>query len=141
MHRCWTRCAFRSNTMQSCVCMALRAWSRCMASRLSSVTRTTSSETPLCSSSSSSSSSSATSYRFELMFAFPVRLHLLTVFISPLSPSLQYVFVYLANLRVRRLGWRGLWVTKHIEGTVDDDVAAKLAIGEGRQAGHLLLHF
>ena len=34
----------------------------------------------------------------------------------------------------KKLGWRGLWVTKQIEGTVDDDVAAKLAIGEGRQA-------
>merc|ERR1711871_1940076 len=40
----------------------------------------------------------------------------------------------LANVKIRRLNWRGLWVTKQIEGTVDDDVAAKLAIGEGRQA-------
>jgi len=40
----------------------------------------------------------------------------------------------LADVQVRRFGWRGLWVTKSIEGTVDDDVAAKLAIGEGRQA-------
>lgn len=31
------------------------------------------------------------------------------------------------------MGWRGLWMTKNIEGTVDDDIAAKLAIGEGRQ--------
>lgn len=35
--------------------------------------------------------------------------------------------------QVKRLGWRGLWMTKNIEGTVDDDIAAKLAIGEGRQ--------
>ncbi|CAM9375437.1 unnamed protein product [Sphacelaria rigidula] len=32
------------------------------------------------------------------------------------------------------MGWRGIWMTKNIEGTVDDDIAAKLAIGEGRQA-------
>jgi hypothetical protein len=38
-------------------------------------------------------------------------------------------------------------MTKNIEGTVDDDVAAKLAVGEGRQADleqvtlHFLLHF
>lgn len=35
------------------------------------------------------------------------------------------------------MGWRGLWMTKNIEGTVDDDIAAKLAIGEGRQV-HIL---
>jgi hypothetical protein len=39
----------------------------------------------------------------------------------------------LGDVKILRLGWRGLWVTKQIEGTVDDDVAAKLAIGEGRQ--------
>lgn len=36
-------------------------------------------------------------------------------------------------VQVKRMGWRGLWMTKNIEGTVDDDIAAKLAIGEGRQ--------
>jgi hypothetical protein len=51
-----------------------------------------------------------------------------------LGDLLQLLCVYLANIKIRRLGWRGLWMTKHIEGTVDDDVAAKLAIGEGRQA-------
>lgn len=40
----------------------------------------------------------------------------------------------LADVKIRRFGWRGLWMTKQIEGTVDDDVAVKLAIGEGRQA-------
>ncbi|KAG5180850.1 hypothetical protein JKP88DRAFT_263797 [Tribonema minus] len=38
------------------------------------------------------------------------------------------------NLQVKRLGWYGLWMTKNLEGTVDDEVAAKLAVGEGRQA-------
>jgi len=43
------------------------------------------------------------------------------------------IFLRLADVKIRRFNWRGLWVTKQIEGTVDDDVAAKLAIGEGRQ--------
>jgi hypothetical protein len=46
---------------------------------------------------------------------------------------LGMVLIRLADVQVRRLNWRGLWVTKLIEGTVDDDVAAKLQIGEGRQ--------
>jgi len=40
----------------------------------------------------------------------------------------------LADVKIRRINWRGLWATKQMEGTVDDDIAAKLAIGEGRQA-------
>ncbi|CAM9426180.1 unnamed protein product, partial [Ectocarpus fasciculatus] len=46
----------------------------------------------------------------------------------------QQLLRRLANIKVKRMGWRGLWMTKNIEGTVDDDIAAKLAIGEGRQA-------
>jgi hypothetical protein len=67
------------------------------------------------------------------MFGDPaLMLILLVMFV--LGDLMQMLFVKLANIRIRRLGWRGLWMTKHIEGTVDDDVAAKLAIGEGRQA-------
>jgi hypothetical protein len=44
------------------------------------------------------------------------------------------VYARLADIKIRSLNWRGLWATKQIEGTVDDDVAAKLAIGEGKQA-------
>jgi len=47
---------------------------------------------------------------------------------------LQWLLMKLANIKIKRLGWRGLWMTKQIEGTVDDEVAAKLAVGEGRQA-------
>lgn len=43
-------------------------------------------------------------------------------------------YLYFPISQVKRMGWRGLWMTKNIEGTVDDDIAAKLAIGEGRQA-------
>lgn len=35
--------------------------------------------------------------------------------------------------QIKRLGWRGLWMTKNVEGMVDDSIAQKLAIGEGRQ--------
>ena len=42
--------------------------------------------------------------------------------------------IRLSDVKLKYFGWRGLWVTKQIEGTVDDDLAAKLAIGEGRQA-------
>jgi len=48
--------------------------------------------------------------------------------------GLKNVLLYCADIQIRQFGWRGLWKTKQIEGTVDDDVAAKLAIGEGRQA-------
>lgn len=47
---------------------------------------------------------------------------------------LRLVYIFLADIKVRRLGWRGLWVTRQVEGTIDDDVAAKLAVGLGRQA-------
>jgi hypothetical protein len=60
---------------------------------------------------------------------------LLLLFICFLGGELMsYICVKLADVQIRRLNWRGLWITKHVEGTVDDDVAAKLAIGEGRQA-------
>ena len=36
-----------------------------------------------------------------------------------------YILVWLGTIQVRRIGWRGLWVTKLVEGTVDDDVAGK----------------
>lgn len=50
------------------------------------------------------------------------------------SEIMGRVYWYLADIKVKRLNWRGLWATKQIEGTVDDDVAAKLAVGEGKQA-------
>lgn len=49
------------------------------------------------------------------------------------SPSKTTAFSCSCISKVKRMGWRGLWMTKNIEGTVDDDIAAKLAIGEGRQ--------
>jgi hypothetical protein len=50
-----------------------------------------------------------------------------------LGELLALVCWFMCDIKIKRLGWRGLWMTKNIEGTVDDDVAAKLAIGEGRQ--------
>merc|ERR550537_987194 len=59
---------------------------------------------------------------------------LIFVIIFLLGDSIAWSLRRLADIKYRRIGWRGLWVTKQIEGTVDDDVAANLAIGEGRQA-------
>lgn len=66
-------------------------------------------------------------------FADPV-IPLMGVVVFLFGEGLIIIFKILADVKIRRLNWRGLWVTKQIEGTVDDDVAAKLAIGEGRQA-------
>ena len=51
-----------------------------------------------------------------------------------IGEAMRRVYWFLADIQVKRLNWRGLWATKQIEGTIDDDVAAKLAVGEGRQA-------
>ena len=65
-------------------------------------------------------------------FADPIACLLIVLMI--IGGELMGMFLKrLGDVKVLRLGWRGLWVTKQIEGTVDDDVAAKLAIGEGRQ--------
>lgn len=67
------------------------------------------------------------------MFGDPV-LPLMFMIIFMFGDLLKKVLLRLADVKIKRLQWRGLWVTKQIEGTVDDDVAAKLAVGEGRQA-------
>ncbi|MEO1777138.1 MAG: hypothetical protein AAFS07_19545, partial [Pseudomonadota bacterium] len=67
------------------------------------------------------------------LFGDPV-LILILVVIFAFGDLLQRLFMRLSDVKIRALGWRGLWVTKMIEGTVDDEVAAKLAVGEGRQA-------
>jgi hypothetical protein len=59
---------------------------------------------------------------------------LIMVIMFLFGDTLQRLLRRLADIKVKRAGWRGLWMTKNIEGTVDDDIAAKLAIGEGRQA-------
>jgi hypothetical protein len=66
-------------------------------------------------------------------FADPV-MPLMFVMVFLFGEACIQVMKVLADVKIRRFNWRGLWVTKQIEGTVDDDVAAKLAIGEGRQA-------
>merc|ERR1719261_1658383 len=58
---------------------------------------------------------------------------LLWMIVFVIGKLLEMFLIRLANVEIKRFGWRGLWKTKQIEGTVDDDVAAKLAIGEGRQ--------
>ena len=72
------------------------------------------------------------------MFGDPA-MPLICVIMFVLGDLIAKLCFRLADIKVQKIGpfeigWRGLWVTKQIEGTVDDDVAAKLAIGEGRQA-------
>ena len=50
-----------------------------------------------------------------------------------LGKAIESFLLFMSSVKIKRFGWRGLWMTKQVEGTVDDDVAAKLAIGEGRQ--------
>ena len=38
-----------------------------------------------------------------------------------------------SDVNINCLNFRGIWKTKQFEGTVDDEVAAKLSVGEGRQ--------
>ena len=66
------------------------------------------------------------------LFSDPVT-PLLFVIIFVLGELMALVCWLMCDIKIKRFGWRGLWMTKQVEGTVDDDVAAKLAIGEGRQ--------
>eukprot|EP00599_Poterioochromonas_sp_BG-1_P003191 CAMPEP_0173133270 /NCGR_PEP_ID=MMETSP1105-20130129/630_1 /TAXON_ID=2985 /ORGANISM="Ochromonas sp., Strain BG-1" /LENGTH=1788 /DNA_ID=CAMNT_0014044913 /DNA_START=1672 /DNA_END=7038 /DNA_ORIENTATION=+ len=59
---------------------------------------------------------------------------LMFVWVFLTGEGMLWVYARLADVKVKRFNWRGLWATKQIEGTVDDDIAAKLAIGEGKQA-------
>lgn len=65
-------------------------------------------------------------------FADPVACLLIVLMIIG-GELMGMVLRRMGDIKIMRIGWRGMWVTKQIEGTVDDDVAAKLAIGEGRQ--------
>lgn len=58
---------------------------------------------------------------------------LIFLVIFGLGEVFSLVCWFLCDVKIKLIGWRGLWMTKQVEGTVDDDVAAKLAIGEGRQ--------
>ena len=46
---------------------------------------------------------------------------------------LYAVCSYIADLTIDEIAWDGIWKVKLLQGTMDDVVAAKLAIGEGRQ--------
>ncbi len=45
----------------------------------------------------------------------------------------QLVAKRLSSVQIDYLDWRGIWGATQLEGTLDDVIAAKLAIGEGRQ--------
>eukprot|EP00636_Phaeomonas_parva_P010420 CAMPEP_0118867592 /NCGR_PEP_ID=MMETSP1163-20130328/11151_1 /TAXON_ID=124430 /ORGANISM="Phaeomonas parva, Strain CCMP2877" /LENGTH=69 /DNA_ID=CAMNT_0006802025 /DNA_START=15 /DNA_END=221 /DNA_ORIENTATION=+ len=60
-------------------------------------------------------------------------LGVLILMVFVLGDLLMWLLKKAADIKIKRFGYRGLWMTKQLEGTVDDEVAAKLAIGEGRQ--------
>ena len=41
--------------------------------------------------------------------------------------------VYVSNTSIDAIYWSGIWKVAHLQGTMDDVIASKLAIGEGRQ--------
>ncbi len=64
------------------------------------------------------------------MFSDPVTpLIILVMFLF--GNMLQELLKWVANAKVKAFGWRGLWMTQVCEGVVDDEIAAKLALGEG----------
>ena len=56
------------------------------------------------------------------------------IVIAMLVKFLRHAFIYLASIKIKYLDWEGIWGAIEIEGTLDDMIATKLAIGAGRQA-------
>ena len=51
-----------------------------------------------------------------------------------MSCELLYALcIYISDLTIDAIAWDGVWKIKQLQGTMDDVVAAKLAVGEGRQ--------
>lgn len=48
--------------------------------------------------------------------------------------AIQRLSIYASTVKIDSLEWRGLWATRGTEGALDDDVAARLAVGLGSQA-------
>lgn len=46
----------------------------------------------------------------------------------------QHIFIFACNIQIPCFDWRGLWTTKEIGSSIDDEIASKLAIGEGRKS-------
>ena len=53
--------------------------------------------------------------------------------ITAICHSARLICLRLSTFKISYLDWEGVWGTQQIEGTLDDVVAAKLAIGQGRQ--------
>lgn len=59
---------------------------------------------------------------------------LIMVVIFGACEVIQYLLRFLANAQFPWIGWGGLWMTKHIDAAMDVEIAARLAIGEGRRS-------
>jgi len=53
--------------------------------------------------------------------------------VTVLVKAFKHIIVYLSSIKINYLDWEGIWGSIQIEGTLDDMIAAKLQIGEGRQ--------
>jgi len=59
---------------------------------------------------------------------------IIVVIVFIVCDLVRFLMHKISDIEFQFFGWNGLWVSKTLEGVVDDDIAAKLAIGEGRQA-------
>ena len=68
-------------------------------------------------------------YNFLSDPALPIIIAGVTILIRLLKHST----VYLSSIKIKYLDWEGIWAAIQIEGTLDDMIASKLQIGEGRK--------
>jgi hypothetical protein len=60
-------------------------------------------------------------------------LPLIIAAVTVLVRAFKHIIVYLSSIKIKYLDWEGIWGSIQIEGTLDDMIAAKLQIGQGRQ--------
>uniref|UniRef100_A0A7S4RD69 Uncharacterized protein n=1 Tax=Ditylum brightwellii TaxID=49249 RepID=A0A7S4RD69_9STRA len=72
--------------------------------------------------------------RYEYNFLGDPAMPIIVLAIFLICEVIRLILCRIANVTVPYFNWHGLWAPKQLEGTMDDAIAAKLAIGEGRQA-------
>ncbi|KAL7555003.1 hypothetical protein ACHAWF_018580 [Thalassiosira exigua] len=58
---------------------------------------------------------------------------LIVVVVISICESIARICAYISNITIDAIGWGGIWRVTQLQGTMDDVIASKLAIGEGRQ--------
>jgi hypothetical protein len=69
----------------------------------------------------------------EYSFLADPALPLILITIAMVAKMLRCLFIHTASIKIKYLDWEGIWGAIEIEGTLDDMIATKLAIGAGRQ--------